>query len=85
MTATLLTISQTKQINAAAALLRASAREAFLYDVTAQLGRFPSDADVTVAICSVIGVEPYLGVQTEGGRSWPVRTDTTATIPTTNF
>jgi hypothetical protein len=67
MTATLLTISQTEEINAAAALLRASAHDALLHDVTAQLGHFPSDADVTAAICSVIGVEPYLGVQTEGG------------------
>lgn len=54
MTATLITTTQTKQIEAAAALLRISDREAFLRDVAAQLGRHPTDNDVAAAIQAVL-------------------------------
>jgi hypothetical protein len=60
MTATLLSVAQSKQVNAAAALLRASDREQFLRDVTEWLGRFPSDGDVTQAIHAVLGIKPTI-------------------------
>ena len=61
MTATLLTQAQSKQIEAAAAVLRVDQRELFCRSVAMQLGRFPSDTEVTAVIRSTIGIEPYLG------------------------
>lgn len=59
MGSTLLTVAQTKQIEVAAALLRLDQRETFLRSVATQLGRFPTDHDVSCVIRDTIGVVPF--------------------------
>jgi hypothetical protein len=65
MTASLITISQSRQIDAAAALLRVGDREKFIRDVAARLNRHPTDADVAEAINAVTGIMPTEGPTSE--------------------